>query len=158
MVIEAQGPGTVVWAFFYRFIRISSWFYHISVSGQYCPNFRPVLEQQVKRCERLNASTISASQKTILALQCALRLQAKRGAFAAPILRFSRIFHICCASPISGVRMVALIVLAQHKRNERIGKAWTSVCRASSIVIELAYKFCCTDWKRKYVEYKTTTN
>jgi hypothetical protein len=55
------------------------------------------------------------------------------------ILRFSRIFHIRRASPISGERIVAPIVLAQHKRNERIGKAQTPVCGASPIVIELAY-------------------
>jgi hypothetical protein len=41
--------------------------------------------------------------------------------------------------PISGVRIAAPIVLAQHKRSERIGKARTPVCRTSPIVIELAY-------------------
>jgi hypothetical protein len=69
-----------------------------------------------------------------------------------------RIFNIHRALPISGVRIVAQIVLAQHKRNERIGEAQTPVHPALPIVIELAYKFRCTDWKRKYVQYKTTMN
>jgi hypothetical protein len=74
------------------------------------------------------------------------------------MLRFLRIFHIRRASPINGVRIVALIVLAQHKSNERIGEARTPVRRASPIVIELAYKSRCTDRKRKFVQYETTAN
>ncbi len=66
-------------------------------------------------------------------------LQAKRGEFVAPIIRFSRIFHICRPSPISGVRIAAPIVLAQHKEHERIGEAQTPVRCASPIVIELSY-------------------
>ena len=72
--------------------------------------------------------------------------------------RFSRIFHIRRALPISGVRIVAPIILAQHKRNERIGEARTPVRRASPIVIQLAYIFRCTDRKQKYVQYETTAN
>jgi hypothetical protein len=67
------------------------------------------------------------------------RLLAKQGAFAVPIRKFSRIYHNCHASPISGVRIAAPIVLAQHQGNERIGKARTPVCRTLPIVIELAY-------------------
>jgi hypothetical protein len=63
--------------------------------------------------------------------------QAKRDAFAAPILGFSQIFHIHRTSPISRVRIAAPVVLAQHKRNERIGKVRTPICSASPIVIEL---------------------
>jgi hypothetical protein len=63
----------------------------------------------------------------------------RSGSFAAPIRGFSRIFHICRASPISGVRIAAPIVLAQHKGSERIGEARTPVRCASPIVIELAY-------------------
>jgi hypothetical protein len=48
--------------------------------------------------------------------------------------------------------------LAQHKNNERIGEAQTPVRRASPIVIQLAYKFCSTDQKRKYIQYQTTAN
>jgi hypothetical protein len=51
----------------------------------------------------------------------------------------SRIFIIRCASPISGARIAAPIVLAQYKEHERIGEARTSTRRASPIVIELAY-------------------
>ncbi len=167
-LIEAQGPRTVVLGILLLFYLDFILFYHISVSGQYCPNYRRVLEQQVKRCERLSASTIGATQKTILALRCTLCLQAKRcalatplgeaSAFAAPIFRFLLIFHICRASPICSVRIITLIVLAQHKRNERISEARTQVRRVSPIVIELAYIFRCTDRKQKYVRYKTTTN
>jgi hypothetical protein len=56
-----------------------------------------------------------------------------------PIISFSRIFHIRRASPISGVQIVAPIVLALHKEQKRIGKARTPVRRASPIVIKIAY-------------------
>jgi hypothetical protein len=82
----------------------------------------------------------------------------RRSGALSPILRFSRIFHIHRASPISGIRIVAPIVLAQYKSNERIGEARTPVCRTSPIVIQLAYKFRCTDRKRKNIQYETTAN
>jgi hypothetical protein len=78
----------------------------------------------------------------------------KQGTFAIPIgeagqnrstnKKFWRIFF-CCASHIGRVRIVGPIVLAQHKGNERIGKAWTPICDASPIVIEIAYQFCHPD-------------
>jgi hypothetical protein len=82
-----------------------------------------------------------------LALRGVGCLQAKRGTFAAPIGEAGRIrstnkkflqifFFIHCASPIGGVRIVGPIVLAQHKRNKRIGKAWKTVRSALPIVIE----------------------
>jgi hypothetical protein len=37
--------------------------------------------------------------------------------------------------PISGVRIAAPIVLAQHKRSERIGKAQKLMCDALPIVL-----------------------
>jgi hypothetical protein len=61
------------------------------------------------------------------------------GRFRSASNKVSRIFHICRASPISGVRIAAPIVLAQHKKHERIGEARTSMRRASPIVIKLAY-------------------
>jgi hypothetical protein len=51
----------------------------------------------------------------------------------------SQIFFIRCASPIIVERIAVPIVLAQYKEYERIGKAQTSMRRASPIVIELAY-------------------
>jgi hypothetical protein len=85
----------------------------------------------------------------LLVLRQSLRLKAKRGAFAAPIGEAQRIrsaknkifadFNIRRASTISGVRIAAPIVLAQHKEHERIGEARTPVRHASPIVIELAY-------------------
>jgi hypothetical protein len=88
-------------------------------------------------------------------------LKAKRGAFAAPIgkaqrihsanEKFSWIFFIRCALPISGERIAGPIVLALHKGNERIGKARRTIRSASPIGIEIAKKFCCTDRKQKYV-------
>ncbi len=69
----------------------------------------------------------------------ALKGEAGRGKFTAPKIRFSWIFHIRRATPISGVRIVAPIVLAQHEEHERIGEARTPVRRASPIVIELTY-------------------
>ncbi len=52
--------------------------------------------------------------------------------------KFSRIFYVRCASPISGVRIAAPIVLAQYKDNERIGEARKTIHSASPIVIEIA--------------------
>jgi hypothetical protein len=66
---------------------------------------------------------LALCRKYNLALLCTLRLAAKRGAVAAPIIRLSRIFHIRRASPISGVRIAAPIVLAQHEGHKRIGEA-----------------------------------
>ncbi len=66
-------------------------------------------------------------------------------------MKFSRIFFFRCASPISRTRIVEPIVLTLHKGNERIGEAQTTIRSASPIVIEIAYYFCCTDRKRKYV-------
>jgi hypothetical protein len=56
-----------------------------------------------------------------------------------PVIRFLWIFHIHCISPISGVRIAAPMILAQHKGNERMGKARTPVRCTSPIVVELAY-------------------
>jgi hypothetical protein len=50
-------------------------------------------------------------------------------------------FFIRCALPISGERIAAPIVLAQHKEHKRIGKVRTSMRRASPIVIKLPYNF-----------------
>jgi hypothetical protein len=47
-------------------------------------------------------------------------------------------FFIHCALPIGGERIAGPVVLALHKGNQRIGKARTTVCSASSIVIEIA--------------------
>jgi hypothetical protein len=44
-VKNGGGLRLLHWAFFCRFIWISSWFYHISVSGQYCASYRRVLEK-----------------------------------------------------------------------------------------------------------------
>ncbi len=52
--------------------------------------------------------------------------------------KFSRIFYVRCASPIGRVRIVAPIVLAQHKENERIGKALLSIRSATPIAIEIS--------------------
>jgi hypothetical protein len=52
--------------------------------------------------------------------------------------KFSQIFYVRCGLPISEVRITEQIVLAQHKENERIGKARKTVCSASPIVIEIA--------------------
>jgi hypothetical protein len=76
--------------------------------------------------------------------------------FAAPIKKFCGFFFIRCALPNGRVRIAAPIVLAQHKGNKRISNAWTSICRASPIVIEIACYFRCTDPKRDYVQYETT--
>jgi hypothetical protein len=55
--------------------------------------------------------------------------------------KFSRIFFIRCASPIGGERIAGPIEWALCKRNERIGKARTTVCSASPVVIESPINF-----------------
>ena len=62
----------------------------------------------------------------------------KAGEFVAPIRSFGGFFYVRCASPISGVRIAAPIVLALHKDNERIGEARRTIRSASPIVIEIA--------------------
>jgi hypothetical protein len=62
----------------------------------------------------------------------------KWGAFKVPVIIFLRIFHIHRASPISGVRIAAPIVLTHQKGYERIGEAQTPIRHASHIVEELA--------------------
>jgi hypothetical protein len=72
--------------------------------------------------------------------ELSLRIQAKRGKFAAPIRSFCGFFfYIRCASPIGRVQIAGPIVLAQHKENERTGKARMPICSALPIVIEIAY-------------------
>jgi hypothetical protein len=87
--------------------------------------------------------------ESLLVLRCSLRLKAKQGAFAAQIGKarhirsanklLSGFLIICCASPFSGARIAAPIVLVQHKEHQRIGQAQTSMRRASPIVIKLTY-------------------
>ncbi len=144
VLVEAQGPLTVRWALFCHFIWISSWFCHISVSGQYGPNYRRVLEEQVKRCERRNANrigTIQLPQLILLALRAFGANRRSRRMLATPIgevgqihsgnMKFSWIFFVCCASPIGGVRIAGQIVLAQHKElKEQVkrGKLFAALC------------------------------
>jgi hypothetical protein len=65
-------------------------------------------------------------------------LLVKRGEIVAAIQSFRGFFHVCCASPISGVQIAGQIVLAQHKDNKRIGKAWKTIPSALPIDIEIA--------------------
>jgi hypothetical protein len=62
-------------------------------------------------------------------------LLAKRREFGSPIRSFHGFFYVCCASSIVGVRIAGLIVLAQHKENERIGEAQKTIS-PSRFVIE----------------------
>jgi hypothetical protein len=48
-------------------------------------------------------------------------------------------FFFRCTSPFSGELIAGPIVLAQHKGDERIGEARTTVRSASPIIIEFAY-------------------
>jgi hypothetical protein len=62
------------------------------------------------------------------------------GRICSANMKFSQIFfYVRCASPIGGVRIVAPKVLAQHKKNERIGKTQLTIRSTSPIVIEIAY-------------------
>jgi hypothetical protein len=92
-------------------------------------------------------------------MRCALATPlGEAGCFRSANIKIFAYFHISRASPIIGVQIVVPKVLAQYKSNERIGEARTPVRRTSPIVIKLAYKFRCTDQKRKYVQYETMAN
>jgi hypothetical protein len=49
-------------------------------------------------------------------------LKGEAGRIGSANKKFSWIFYVRCASPISGVRIAAPIVLALHKEDERIGE------------------------------------
>jgi hypothetical protein len=86
---------------------------------------------------------------------------AKQGGFAAPIRNFCRLFFFSPAlrlSAISGLKIAAPLVLAQHKGHKRIGKAPAPIRRALPIDKELTYYFCCTDQNWQYVQYEITSN
>ncbi len=56
----------------------------------------------------------------------------------APITKIHGFFLICSASPTSGIRIAAPIILEQHKRQERLGEVRKIIRRASPIVPEIA--------------------
>ncbi len=149
VLIEAQEPRTVALGilllFYLGFILVLPYF-----------RFRSVLSN-VQASSRKISEALRATQRqqywryieSIIGTTSIPALKGEAGTFAAPIGEARRIcsannkifviFQNRRASPISGVRIVAPIVLAQHKERERIGKAQTPVRRASPIVIELAY-------------------
>jgi hypothetical protein len=73
----------------------------------------------------------------------------KRGTFAAPIgkagqirsanKKFPWIFFYSLRFAYWQIRIAGPIVLVQHKRNERMCEAGTTVCSALPIVIEITY-------------------
>ncbi len=83
-------------------------------------------------------------------------LSSKQGAFAA-LTQKIREFFLCHALPISGVRITAPIVLAQHKGHKRINEVQKAIQHALPIFFEIASSFSCTDQKRKYVQYMAQT-
>jgi hypothetical protein len=48
------------------------------------------------------------------------------------------IFLVCCALPVSGLKIATLTVLAQHKGHERISEARKRSRRASPIGMKIA--------------------
>ncbi len=112
-----------------------------AISGRIVEAVRATQRQQYMRYIAETANITGAAWQTALigeAGKCSPHLQAKRGEFVAPIRSFRGFFYVRCASPIGGVQIVALIVLAQHKENERIGEARLTVRSASPIDIEIA--------------------
>ncbi len=95
---DRYGPCIVTLDVILSFFRWSpSRFYLFSVSGQYGPNYRRVLEEKVKRCERQSTNSIGAIQPQLILLapHGIRRLKAKRGTLAAPI---GEAWQICSAS------------------------------------------------------------
>jgi hypothetical protein len=66
------------------------------------------------------------------------RLQAKRGKFSVPIRSFRGFFSLRCASTIGGVRIAGPIVLAQQRKNKRMGKARKTIHSSLPIVTEIS--------------------
>ncbi len=143
VLIEAQGPRTValgiLLSFYLDFILVLQYFRFWSVlhklqasSGKIGEAIRATQRQQYWRyidgTANINGTVLRPA------------LIGEAGALSAAALSFFRGFlYIRCASPISGARIAAPIVLALHKEHERIGKEWTSMRSGSPIVIELAY-------------------
>ncbi len=152
VLIEAQEPRTVALGilllFYLDFILILTYFRFRSVllkfqasSGSTGEAVRATQRQQNWRYIAATANFIGAALHSALIGEAGTRsphLQAKQGKFVAPIRSFRGFFYVRCASPISGVRIAAPIVLAQHKDNERIGEAWKTIRSSSPIVIEIA--------------------
>ncbi len=112
-----------------------------AISGRIGEAVRATKRQQYRRYIAETANITGAVWQTALIGRAGKRsphLQAKCGEFVAPIRSFRGFFYVRCASPIGGVRIVAPIVLAQHKENKRIGEARLTLCSASPIDIEIA--------------------
>jgi hypothetical protein len=78
----------------------------------------------VKQYERRtgnNFGTRHILQRILLVQHCTLHLQTNQGRIATKqnIFRGFLLYFICLTSPISEVKIVVSIVLAQHKRQER---------------------------------------
>ncbi len=78
----------------------------------------------------------------------------KAGCICRAINENSLICYVHCALTVSGIKIAAPIVLAQHQEHERIGEAREQLCHASSIGKQIGKLFRCTDRKRKFVQYK----
>ncbi len=110
-------------------------------SGQIGEAVRATQRQQNWRYLAETANITGAAWHTALIGEAgnrSLHLQAKRGEFVAPMRSFRGFFYVRCASPIGAVQIVAPIVLAQYKDNERIGEARLAIRSALPIVIEIA--------------------
>ncbi len=152
VLIEAQEPWTValgiLLSFYLGFILFLPYFRFRSVmpklqasSGSIGEAVQATQRQQNWRYIAATANIIGAAWHLALIGEAGERspcLQAKRSEFVAPIQSFRGFFYVRCASPISGVRIAAPIVLAQHKENKRIGEGRLTIRSASPIVTELA--------------------
>ncbi len=131
VLIETQEPRTValgvLLSFYLDFILVLPYFCFQSVlpklqasSGSIGEAVRAIQRQQNWRYIAATANIIGAARHSALIGEAGERLphlQAKRGEFIAPIRSFRGFFNVRFASPISGVRIAAPIVLAQHKEN-----------------------------------------
>ncbi len=137
---DGGGGGPLIAETHYNIFWCFSWsrscLYFFYVSGQYCPNYRLVLEEQVKRFERHGYFAATAD---IFGIAQHLAFIGEAGNTAGNNEKFSLVFFIRCASPIGGVQIAGPIVLAQHKGNRRIGEAQTPIRCALPIVTEITY-------------------
>ncbi len=146
VLIEALGPRTVAGhsqAFYLDFILVLPYFRFRTVLPKLQENFGKIGEV-VERCSANSMGAIWTAQLILTALHCTRRctvpcayrrsgghslcLQAKRGAFAAPIR------CLCCDSPINSARVAVPIVWCSIRDTKEQAKRG-HLCAALSLLL-----------------------
>ncbi len=152
VLIEAQGPRTaaldILLSFYLDLILVLPYFCFRSLlpevqgsSGTIGEAVRATQRHQFWRYIAATDNIIGAAWNSALMGEAGKRRRTYRRSAANSQRQyevFTDFFYDRCASPISGVQIAEQIVLAQHKENERIGKARKTIRSALPIVTEIA--------------------